>query len=143
MITFELVTLEGVKFSAEAHEIIIPTPDGLIAVFPDHMPLISIASPGIISVRKRANDPDDAMENFATNGGVIEVVTGRKLRLLADQAQSADDIDEAAAKTALERAMKLRADADDQISLADADAQIMQLAAQLKVAGLRRRKRKF
>jgi F-type H+-transporting ATPase subunit epsilon len=143
MLTFELVTLEGVKFSAEAHEIIIPTPDGLIAVFPDHMPLISIASPGIISVRKRANDPDEAMENFATNGGVIEVVTGRKLRLLADQAQSADDIDEAAAKAALERAMKLRADADDQMSLADADAQIMQLAAQLKVAGLRRRKRKF
>jgi F-type H+-transporting ATPase subunit epsilon len=142
MLTFELVTLDGVKFSEEAFEIILPTPDGQIAVFPEHMPLISVVVPGIISIRRRESDPDDAMEHFATDGGIVEIVHGRKLRLLADSAQTADDIDEAEAQAALERARQLRASADDQVSIADADAQIMQHIARLKVAGLRRKNRR-
>ncbi len=73
MIKFELVTLNGTKFGEEVHEVILPTADGYIAVFPNHMPLVSIAVPGVITVRRKAGDADSKAEYFATNGGVIEI----------------------------------------------------------------------
>ena len=83
MITFELVTLDGAKFGEEVYEVVLPTADGYIAVFPNHMPLVSIASPGIISVRRKQGDPDTKLEYFATNGGVIEIADN-KVRVLVD-----------------------------------------------------------
>lgn len=73
MIKFELVTLSGIKYSEDVAEVILPTLDGYIGVLTGHMPLVSVASTGVISVRKNANDPDDMMEHFASIGGVIEV----------------------------------------------------------------------
>lgn len=143
MLTFELVTLEGVKFSEEAHEIVLPTPEGQIAVFPDHMPLISVITPGVISIRKRASDKDEKMEYFATDGGIVEIEHGKKLRLLADVAEQADDINEMEAKEALKRAQELRASADSQVDLAEASALIAQQSARLRVAELKRRKRRI
>lgn len=143
MITFELVTLEGVKFSEDCFEIVLPTPDGLIAVFPDHMPLISVVSPGVISIRAREKDADDKMEHFATDGGIVEIEEGKRIRLLADVAEQADDVNEMEAKTALERAQELRANADSQVDFAEASALIAQQTARLRVAELKRRKRKI
>ena len=142
MLTFELVTLEGIKFSEDCFEVLLPTPDGQIAVFPDHMPLISVASPGVISIRKREKDTDDKMDHFATDGGIVEVEEGKRIRLLADVAEQADDISEMEAKEALKRAQDLRANADSQVDLAEATALIAQQSARLRVAELKRRKRR-
>jgi len=142
MLTFELVTLEGVKFSSECWEVIIPTPDGQVAIFPEHMPLVSVSSPGVIAIRKRQTDKDEDMDLFATDGGVIEVVHGRKIRLLADIAEAAADINEMEAKEALKRAEELRANAGSQVDLAQAVGLIEQQTARLRVAELRRRKRR-
>ncbi|MCX6729282.1 MAG: ATP synthase F1 subunit epsilon, partial [Candidatus Saccharibacteria bacterium] len=65
MIRFDLVTLSGTKVSDNVFEVVLPTPDGSIAVFLNHMPLISLASPGVISVRRKAGDPDTRMEHYA------------------------------------------------------------------------------
>jgi len=143
MLTFELVTLEGMKFSEDAYEVILPTPEGQIAVFPEHMPLISVIVPGVISIRKRATDKDEQMDHFATDGGIVEIVHGKKLRLLADVAEHADDINEMEAKEALKRAQELRANADSQVDLAEASALIAQQSARLRVADLKRRHRKI
>src|ERR1700729_3819156 len=116
MIHFQLVTLSGVKFDQDAYEIILPTLDGQIGVLTDHMPLISVATNGIVSVRKSPKDPDSAMDHFAINGGVIEVANN-VLRVLVDEADHGDSISEAEAQEALERAQKLRAEAKDETSL--------------------------
>ncbi len=143
MITFELVTLEGTKFREEAHEVVLPTPGGYIAVFKDHMPLVSLATPGIISIRRKAGDSDDRMELFATNGGVIEILErGNRIRLLADQADQADEISEQEAKKALEEAKTLRASAKDQVSIKHAQTLVDRQAVRLKVAELRRHRRR-
>src|SRR5579863_8319990 len=116
MIHFQLVTLTGIKFDQDVYEVILPTLDGQIGVLTDHMPLISAATAGIISVRKSPKDPDSAMEHFATFGGVVEVVNNR-LRVLVDEADHGESISEAEAQAALERAEKLKAEAQDQASL--------------------------
>jgi F-type H+-transporting ATPase subunit epsilon len=141
MIHFSLVTLDGTKFGEDVHEVILPTPQGYIAVFENHAPLVSLASPGIISVRRKENHADDMMEHFATNGGVIEV-EGNTIRILADEADAADEINETEVQKALERAKELRANAKDQVSLHHAQQLMDRSAVRLKVAGLRRRSRR-
>ncbi len=54
----ELVTLTGLKFQEDVYEVILPTATGTIAVFPKHMPLVSLAVPGVISVRRQRNTPE-------------------------------------------------------------------------------------
>jgi F-type H+-transporting ATPase subunit epsilon len=140
MITFELVTPEGIKFTEEAYEVLLPTPNGQIGVLPNHMPLVSLAVPGVISVRRKQSDSEAKLEHFATSGGLIEV-EGSKLRLLADTAEHADDIDEMKAKQALEHAQELAKSAQDHVAVADATALIERNLARLHVAELKRRRR--
>lgn len=139
-ITFELITPEGLKFSGPAYEVIVPTPQGYIAVLPHHIPLVTIVNPGVISIRKRPEDSDENLEHLACAGGVAEV-SGRRVRVLADVAQRAEDIDELRAKEALEQAKALRASAADQVALADVTGLIELNLARLKVAQLKRRRR--
>lgn len=141
MIKFELVTLEGVKFSDEVHEVLLPTPDGQVAIFKDHMPMISLASEGMIGVRKKPEYPDDMIEYFSTSGGVIEL-NENTVRLLADEAAGEDELDEADIQAALERAHNLRSEAKDQMSLEHAQAMIDRSRTQLRVAELKKRRRK-
>lgn len=141
MLTFELVTLEGVKFSEECYEVVLPTVEGQIGIFPDHAPLIAAAVPGVISIRKRQSDPDDKLDHFATDGGLVEI-NGRHVRLLADTAEHADDINEMEAKAALQRAKELKSTAKDQVAVADAVSLIERHTARLKVADIKRRRRR-
>lgn len=141
MITLELVALGGLKLSEEIYEVVIPTPDGLIAIFPHHMPLISLVTPGVISVRRSQGDADDRLEHFATNGGVVEI-NEHRVRVLVDEADHSDEITVEETEAALRRAKELAAEAKDQVSLDKANQIIATQHARLKVAGLRRHKRR-
>lgn len=141
MIEFELVTLDGIKFRETVYEVMLPTAEGYIAVFPHHMPLVSIAAPGMVAIRRQENHPDDMREYFATNGGVIEVLDN-KVRVLVDEAEHSDAIDAEDAKKALARAQKLRSEARDHLSLENAQSLIDREQARLKVASIRRRGQK-
>ncbi len=141
MITVELVTLSGLKFSDDVYEVILPTPDGLIALFPNHMPLVSLASPGVISIRHRESDADDKMELFATNGGVIEI-NDRRVRVLVDEADDSSEVVEKEIEEALKLAQEEAKNAKDQVSLEKATQVIQTQQARLRVAELRRRKRR-
>lgn len=136
----ELVTLTGLKFSDDVYEVVLPTSTGTIAVFKNHMPLVTLATPGVISVRTTAGTTDDKMDHFATNGGVIEIGNDY-VRVLVDEADHADEIVESEARNALERAQKLRDEAKDKVSLEHAQALVDRHAVRLKVAELRRRRR--
>lgn len=135
---FQLITLLGTKVDQDVYEVVLPTAAGEIGVFPGHEPLVSIAVPGAIAVRHEKGDPDSKLEYFAVSGGVIEV-NPQGLRVLVDEADSGEDIIEAESKAALERAMKQRENAKDQVDLAKANQLIDRHAVRLKVADLRRR----
>lgn len=135
---FQLITLLGTKVDQDVYEVVLPTAAGEIGVFPGHEPLVSITVPGAIAVRHEKGDPDSKLEYFAISGGVIEV-NPKGLRVLVDEADSGEDIIEAESKAALERAMKQRENAKDQVDLEKANQLIDRHAVRLKVADLRRR----
>lgn len=142
MIRLQLITLTGIKFDDDVYEVLLPTLDGQIGVLPGHMPLISAATNGVIAVRHHEHDVEAQMDYFATNGGVIEVVDN-VLRVLVDEADHADDINEVEAKAAHERALKLKAEAKDQVSLEHAQALVDRSATRLQVSGLKRRRQRM
>lgn len=115
-----------------------PTAAGEIAVFPGHEPLVSLAVPGAIAVRTNKGDADDKLDYYAVSGGVIEV-SPESLRVLVDEADSSDDIVESETKAALDRALKMRDSAKDQVELEKASQLVDRHAVRLKVADLRRR----
>jgi F-type H+-transporting ATPase subunit epsilon len=140
-IHLQLVTLSGLKFDEDVYEVILPTMDGQIGVLPGHMPLVSVANSGVVSVRRKSGDRDDSMEQFAISGGAIEV-ENNNLRLLVDEADHADEINEQEAQKAFELANKMKAEAKDQVSLEHAQSLIDRQAVRLQVAGLRRRRQR-
>lgn len=140
-IRFKLVALSGLKFDEDVYEILLPTLEGQIGVLPGHMPLVSVATRGVIGVRRSAADKDDMIEYFATNGGVIEV-NDNVLSVLVDEADQADEINEQEAKVAYELAQKMKLEAKDQVSLEHAQSLIDRQSVRLQVAGLKRRTRR-
>jgi len=138
---FQLVTLLGTKVDKDVYEVVLPTAAGEIGVFPGHEPLISVAVPGAIAVRHAKGDSDDKLEYFAISGGVIEV-SPEGLKVLVDEAESGEDIVEAESKAALERALKMRDSAKNQVELEKASQLVDRHAVRLKVADLHRRHRR-
>jgi F-type H+-transporting ATPase subunit epsilon len=137
----ELITLLGKKLDKEVYEVVLPTADGEIGVFPGHEALVTLAVPGVIMVRHNKADSDDKLEYFATSGGIIEV-SPRLVRVLVDEADHSEEIVESEAKAALERAEALRDAAADQVELEEAHQLVDRHAVRLKVAELRRHRRK-
>ena len=137
---FQLVTLEGVKIDQEIYEVIMPTAAGEISVFPGHEALVSVAVPGVVQVRRDSNDPDDQMQYYAISGGIIEI-SQKRVRVLVDEADSGSEIVEAESQAALERAIKMRDSANDQVELEKAHQLVDRHAVRLKVAEIHRRRR--
>jgi F-type H+-transporting ATPase subunit epsilon len=134
----ELITLTGPKFEEDVYEVSLPTPGGIITILPHHMALVTLAVPGVIAIRRHKGDQE--IERYATNGGVIEV-DENKVRLLVDEADHSNEIVEAEARAALERAKQAKKDAKSQVELSEAQTVIDREAVRLKVAELRRRNR--
>ena len=136
-----LVTLTGIKVDESIYSATIPTVDGEISVYPSHEPLVTLARPGVITVRFKPEDPDSALEYFAVSGGVVQI-DQTQIRVLVDEADHGDDIIEAESQAALERAIKLRDESSDQIERENARQLIDRHLVRLKVAELKRRHRR-
>lgn len=138
MFRFQLVALSGKKFDDDVYEVVLPTLDGEIGVLSHHMPLVSVATTGAIMVRRNPKDSDAQREYFASSGGAIEV-SDNTLRVLVDEADHAEELNEAEVQKALERAHKMKAEAKDQISLDHAQTMVDRHTVRLQVASLKRR----
>lgn len=135
---FELVTLDGVKFKAEAYSVTLPTASGEITVMPGHEPLLSQLVPGVITIRRKKGDADHNVEHYATYGGVLEISkTG--VRVLVDEATHGDEISQAEVQKAHDAALALLKGAKNQVDLEHAQSLVDRHAVRLNVAELKRR----
>lgn len=135
---FQLISATGLKFDDEVYEVLVPTKAGVIALFEGHMPLISAGAPGVLHVRKKQSDRDDAMEQFAVNGGIIQV-DGKAVRFVADEVTTSEEVSEKEAEEALARAEELVKNAQSHIELQEAKKVLEHSSARLHVARVKRR----
>jgi F-type H+-transporting ATPase subunit epsilon len=137
----QLITLTGVSIDKDVYELMAPTTAGDIAVFPGHEPLVTMAAPGVLAVRNKKEDKDEALEYYAISGGIIEI-NQKSVRVLVDEADAGSDITEAESKEALDRALKLRETATSQVDIEKAVQLIAQQRVRLRVADLQRHRRR-
>jgi F-type H+-transporting ATPase subunit epsilon len=138
---FELVSLDGVKFSADAYSVVLPTAAGQVTVMPQHEPLLGVVVPGVITIRRDKSDPDHHLEHYATYGGILDV-SPTLVRVLVDEATHSDEVSEAEAEKAHQQALDLLKGAKDQVELERAQSLVDRHAARLDLARIRRRHRR-
>lgn len=131
---FELLTINGAKFSGKAQEVVVDTAAGAIAVYANHEPLTTIVVPGSVVVRSESGKT----ETFATFGGLLEF-ENNVCRLLSDDAEHSDDLVEKEIADALAQAEKLKVDAKDKHELHTAQTLIDRHTVRLNVAKMKRR----
>jgi len=116
----ELVSVERPIWSGEAVGVYARTVDGEIGILPHHAPLLGALAPGRI-VRIERESADDL--RVAVHGGFLSV-RADGVSILAEMAETADEIDVARARAALDRA-----DADTPEGAAARDRALARLRA--------------
>ncbi|MCI0504863.1 MAG: F0F1 ATP synthase subunit epsilon [Gammaproteobacteria bacterium] len=123
----DIVSAEAEIWSGTAKMLFAPAVMGEVGVLPKHAPLLTKIKPGEV----RVITENDEEEFFYVSGGMLEILpTG--VTVLADTAQRAHDLDEAAALEAKDQAEKILHDRKDDIDYATAEAQLAQAIAQIE-----------
>lgn len=133
---FTVVTPEGAVTEQPAESVTLPTLDGEITVLANHIPLVSVLVPGVVTVRHGENE-----EHLAVSGGFVQVSAG-EVRLLADTAERAESVDTSRAQEARQRAEEAMAGRLEREEVAEAAASLQRNLARLRaaeLAGTRRR----
>ena len=123
----EIVTPEAKIFSDDVEMVTLTGIDGEMGIYPLHMPLMTQLVAGEIIVRKGG-------ENIflAVGDGFVQV-TGQRVAVLTDMAVRAENIDEAAAEQALQRAEARLAHKLSDEEAATVQASIAHATVQIKV----------
>src|SRR5260370_31419516 len=94
----ETVTPEAKTSSEEVEMVTLPASEGEMGILPQHVPLMTQIVPGEIIARKEGRD-----YFLAVGEGFVEV-TGERVAIMTDMAIRAENIDEAKAEEARQRA---------------------------------------
>lgn len=122
----DIVSAQEEIFSGEAKMLIASGIAGELGITPRHAPLITQLKAGPVRVLKE----DGEEEFFFVSGGILEVQP-HMITVLSDTATRGADLDETAAKAAKAEAERQLADRTGEMEVAEAQAQLMQAAAQL------------
>jgi len=127
-IRVEIVSAEGEIFSGDAEMLFAPAKMGELGVAPRHAPLLTALKPGEVRVQTSEGE-----QFFYVTGGVLEIQP-HLVTVLADSALHGDQLDEAAALAARDRAREVLAGRHDEIDLAQAQAELVEAEARYRAA---------
>ncbi len=123
----DIVSAEKEIFHGNVSMVIATGEMGELGIAPRHAPLITRLKAG--QVRLKLENGDEQF--FYVSGGILEVQP-QVVTVLADTAERAADLDEAAARKAKDDAERAIANRVDALEIAEAQAQLAQALAQLQ-----------
>jgi F-type H+-transporting ATPase subunit epsilon len=126
-IQVDVVSAEESIFAGEAEFVALPGEAGELGIYPRHTPLITRIKPGVVRIKVPGKAED---EQIFVAGGILEVQP-HVVTVLADTAIRGKDLDEAKAREALQRAEEARRNANNDLEIAKAEAELSSMAAQL------------
>jgi F-type H+-transporting ATPase subunit epsilon len=110
---FDLVSPEKLAFSGEVDQVDIPGMEGDFGVLAGHAPVVAVLRPGFLTIRTGEEE-----QQIIVLGGLAEV-SGDRLTVLADVAQSLEELDRAKLAEAIaEMEAKLNEIEGDELDLA-------------------------
>lgn len=99
MLHLRILTTDKVVFDSTADEITLPTELGMIGVFANHSPLVTIVRPGQMTVKKEGE-----ILTYFISGGILEARPGSQVVILAISVEIASEINLIDAKDAVQLA---------------------------------------
>jgi F-type H+-transporting ATPase subunit epsilon len=123
----DVVSAEQQIFSGLAEFVVLPGEVGELGVYPRHTPLITRIKPGTVRIRV----PGQADEELIFVAGGILEVQPNMVTVLADTAIRGQDLDEAKALEAQQRAEEARRNAQGAQEIATVESELAMAAAQL------------
>jgi F-type H+-transporting ATPase subunit epsilon len=132
----DVVSAEESVFAGDAEFVVLPGEAGELGIYPRHAALITRIKPGVVRIRVPGQAEE---ESVFVAGGILEVQP-HGVTVLADTAIRGRDLDEAKANEALKRAEEAHRNATDKMEIAQVEAEISILAAQLVAIRKLRRK---
>ena len=128
----EIISAERQVYSDDVEAVVAPGVEGQLGILPHHAPLMTVLQPGEILIRK------DGTETYlAVTGGFMEVI-GNKVTILADACERSEEINEARAQEAVEKARDRIAHHDSDFQMERALASMRRAQARVNVARRRR-----
>ena len=128
-IKVEIVSAEGEIFSGDAQMVFAPGQLGEIGIAPRHAPLLTDLKPGEVRVQTAEGEE----QIFYVSGGILEIQP-QLVTVLADSALRADELDEAAALEARERAREALEGRHGEIDLEQAQRDLVEAEARYRAA---------
>lgn len=132
----DIVSAEVGIFSGTVEMVFAPAADGEVGIMPRHSPLLTQLQPGEVRVVKSGGEE----ESYFVSGGMLEVQP-HTVTVLADTAQRARDLDEAAAQEAKQRAEKALAERTSEVEYARAQSELAEALARLRTVERVRKRR--
>jgi F-type H+-transporting ATPase subunit epsilon len=131
-IKLEIVTPDGTVYSEPVEMVTVQGSEGQMGILPNHMPLIAQLAPGEMIVQKEGRK-----QSMAVGQGLL-LVSKDAVSVLTDMAVAVEDIDEARAEEARQRAAARLADKISDEEVASVNASLAKSLAQLHVKRRRR-----
>jgi len=128
----EIVTPEGIVFSEDVLMVTLPAVEGQLGIYPVHIPLITQVIPGEIIAHQTGHD-----KFLAVGEGLVDIEATR-VTIITDMAVAAENIDEAKAEEARQRAAARLAEKLSDEEVASVNASLTRSLAQLHVKRRRR-----
>ena len=123
----EIVTPEARTYSDNVEMVTLPGVEGEMGVYPQHVPLMTQLVAGEITVRK------DGQDTFLAVGEGFVEITAERVAVLTDMAIRSEQIDEAKAEEARQKAQARLAEKMDDEEAAVVNASLAQSLAQIHV----------
>jgi len=125
----DVVSAEELIFSGLAEIVIVPGEMGELGIYPRHTPLLTRIKPGSVRIRR----PDQAEEELIyVSGGMLEVQPD-VVTILSDTAIRGKDLDEARATEAKQSAEEAMKNRTSDLDYAQAESELAQAMAQLRL----------
>lgn len=97
----EIVSQDRIVYQGDVDIVVLPGAAGVMGILPNHSPVLSTLKYGVITVRSK-----DAEKYFTVAGGIVEVQPDQ-VTVLADAAESIEEIDIKRAEAARQRAEEM------------------------------------
>ena len=122
----DVVSAEGELYAGKADMVFVAAEMGEVGIAPRHAPLLTRIRPGAVRIQ-REGQPEEA---FFVSGGILEVQP-HLITILADTAERAENLDQAAAEQARSRAKEAVSAADKHVDLQQAQRELAEAEARL------------
>lgn len=125
--TLKVITPDRIFYEGEAEMIEFNTTEGEIGVYPEHIPMTVIIKPGILRITEK-----DEVKEAALHAGFAQILQDG-VTILAEIVEWPNEIDEARAQAAMDRAKERIARHSSETDIARAETALQRAMARIEV----------